>query len=68
MLYVSYEIGLAVAPPEPDPEAVPFESRSLRGFADLIVLFLKIFLRNICIGLCNKESILVIGVSKDQAC
>ena len=39
---MSYEIGLA-APPDPEPEAaVPFESRSLRGFADLIVLFLKI--------------------------
>jgi len=41
VLYVSYEIGLA-APPEPEPEAVPLESRSFRGFADFNVLFLKI--------------------------
>ena len=41
-LYVSYEIGLAAAPPEPEPDAVPpFESRSFRGFADFKVLFLK---------------------------
>ena len=48
---MSYEIGLAAAPPEPEPDAVPpFESRSFRGFADFKVLFLK---RNqmICIDL-----------------
>jgi hypothetical protein len=46
-LYVSYEIGLAAAPPEPEPDAVP---PSFRGFADFKVLFLK---RNqvICINL-----------------